>query len=280
MSMPRRLELILVTMLSSAAVHAQPAPDLPQSSPHARVEQRVGITDLAIDYSSPAVKGRRIWGELIPYDKVWRAGANQATKLTASHELRFGGVVVKPGTYAVFVTPGKASWTVVLNTDTTAAEWTYDPHKDIAKITMSPSVLPAPRERLLWYFTDTGDSTTSLDLEWERSRIRIPITVDTRTAALAAIDQATGDAWRAHFASASYLFDAGEIDRALALVDKSIAIQSTWRNEWLRARIEAHKGNLAEARAAATRAQLLGKGDIIYERVQKPNIAKAIAGWN
>jgi hypothetical protein len=262
-----------------ASAKAQPAPDLPQVSPHARTEQRVGLTELAIDYSSPAVKGRKIWGELLPYDKLWRAGANQATKLVASKDFTFGGVAVKAGTYSLFITPGRPAWTVVLNTDTGASEQTHDAKNDIASIKIAPQALPAVRERLLWYFTDTSDDKTSLDLEWERVRIRIPIKVDTNAQVRASIDKVTDDAWRPHFASANWLFEHGDVDRALALVDKSIEIKSTWRNEWLRAQIDMTKGKKTEAKARAEHAMQLGTGDQTYETFFKANITKTVAGW-
>ena len=269
----------LLVLGVAATAHAQPALELPQPSPHARTDQRVGLTDLSIDYSSPGVKGRKIWGDLLPWGKVWRAGANAATKLTASRDFTFGGVTVKAGTYSVFITPGKPQWVVVLNSDTGASEQTHDASKDIAKASVTPAQLPALRERLLWYFTDTTEDKTSLDLEWERVRIRVPIAVETAKQVLASIDQVTNDAWRPHFASANYLFEKGEVDRALALVDKSIAIKSTWRNEWLRAQIDWKKGNKVEARARAAKVQDLGKGDQPYETFFKDQITKTVAGW-
>src|SRR5258707_1135501 len=108
------------------AAWAQGAIELPAPSPKARVEQRVGITDLSIDYSSPGVKGRKIWGEVVPYDKVWRAGANAPTKLTVSRNFSFGGAAVPAGSYAVFVTPGKKTWEVALNTDLNATQDSHD----------------------------------------------------------------------------------------------------------------------------------------------------------
>lgn len=274
---PRSVLVLLLAVPITA--QAQAVLDLPQPSPKARTEQRVGVTDFAIDYSSPAVKARKIWGELVPYDKVWRAGANAATKLTASRDFTFGGTAVKAGSYSVFVTPSKAQWTVVLNSDVGASQDSYDAKKDVAKVTVKPAPLAAPRERLLWYFTDTQDERVSLDLEWEKIRVRIAITVDTKAQASASIEKATNEAWRPHFAAANYRLESGETDAALALVDKSIAIQATWRNEWLRARILQKKGNKAEAVAAANRAQTLGKGDEVFEKFVKGELAKTVAGW-
>jgi len=269
----------LLVLGVAATAHAQPALELPQVSPHARTDQHVGLTDLSIDYSSPGVKGRKIWGDLLPWGKVWRAGANAATKLTASRDFTFGGTSVKAGTYSVFITPGKPQWVVVLNSDTGASEQSHDAKNDIASVKITPQALPAVRERLLWYFTDTSDDKTSLDLEWERVRVRIPIKVDTNAQVRASIDKVTDDAWRPHFASANWLFEHGDVDRALALVDKSIEIKSTWRNEWLRAQLDMAKGKKAEAKARADRAMELGKGDQTYETFFKANIVKTVAGW-
>jgi DUF2911 family protein len=258
---------------------AQGVLEVPQPSPKARIEQRVGITDVALDYSSPGVKGRKIWGEVVPYDKAWRAGANQPTKLTVSRDFSFGGTPVPAGSYSLFMIPGKASWTVLLNKNLTASQEDHDAKDDVARVTVKPAVLPALRERLRYTLDDTADDRTLLDLEWERVRIQVPIAIDTRGQVTAGIDRAIADAWRPYFASASYLHDAGQLDRALELVDKAIAIHTSWRAEWLRAQIQQKKGNKPEALASANRAQELGKGDKGFEDNIKATILKTVAGW-
>src|SRR6185312_10113352 len=95
------LALSAVLPFTSVVARAE-APDVPSPSPHARVEQRVGITDFAVDYSSPGVKGRKIWGALVPLDKPWRTGANMATKFTASHPFTFGDKTLPEGSYALY----------------------------------------------------------------------------------------------------------------------------------------------------------------------------------
>jgi hypothetical protein len=275
-----RFVVIAAALLVSRAAAAQPAAiETPAPSPKARVEQRVGITDVSIDYSSPAVKGRKIWGELVPYDKVWRAGANAATKLTVSRDFAFGGTAVKAGSYSVFVTPGKKAWTVALNTDLTATQDSHDDKNDVARVTVTPAALPAVRERLIYLFSDTQEDRTNLDLEWERVRIRVAITIDTKGAVAAGIEKALAAAWQPHATAASYYFGAGDLTRAVALIDRSIAIESTWRNEWLRAQIQGKKGNKAEAAASANRALALGKGNANFEQNVQPDIVKALAGW-
>lgn len=275
----RSLRSLIVLCVLASPAFAQAPIELPALSPRAKVEQRVGLTDFSLEYSSPAVRKRKIWGALVPYNKVWRAGANQATKLTASKDFTFGGTPVKAGTYSVFMVPSPASWTVHLNSDVTAGQNNHDVKKDVAKVTVRPLRLPAVRQRLLYLFDNTTDDGAVLQLEWERVRIAVPIKVHTKAQVAATIDQINNEAWRPHFQAANYLHETGDLAKALPLVEKSIAIQPTWRNEWLRAQIHWKQGKKADAIAGAKRAQQMGANDRIYEQFFKADIAKAVSSW-
>ncbi len=254
--------------------------ETPAPSPRAKVEQRVGLTDFSIEYSSPGVKGRKVWGELVPYDKLWRTGANAATKLTASRDFTIGDKAVKAGTYSLHTIPGKKTWTVVLNSNADANPGNYDEKLDVARVTVKPGALPIARERLTFVFSDTTDESTILDLEWEKVRVRTLLSVETGKQVAAAIEKATDGAWRPHHDAADYLLDTGgDLNRAMGFADKSIAIKPTWWNHWLKAQILGKQGKKAEATAAAREAQNLGKGDQAYEGFFKPQIEKALAGW-
>jgi hypothetical protein len=268
----------MACMAFPAASMADDNFELPQLSPPAKVGQRVGITDFSLDYSSPAVKGRKIWGALVPYDKSWRAGANQGTKLTASRDFKVGTTAVKAGSYLIFMIPGEKQWTIALNSDVNAGQ-NHDATKDVARVTVAPVALPQPRERLTFIFSDTTDMGTALDLEWESVRVRMPITVDTKGQVDAAIEKNLADAWRPHFMSANYLFQAGEVKRAQEYVAKSVAIKPTLRNEWLSAQILWKTGKKAQAKAAAARAMKLGPADPGFEAFWKGEITKTVATW-
>ncbi|MGD9765030.1 MAG: DUF2911 domain-containing protein [Candidatus Binatia bacterium] len=272
--------LVLTAALPTSAVLAQQAPDLPQPSPKARVEQRVGVTDFAIDYSSPGVKSRDIWGALVPYDQLWRTGANAATTLTASRDFTFGGKPVKAGTYALYTIPGKTSWTVLLNTNAKASGTTgYEQQNDVARVTVTPATAPE-RERMTFIFSDTTDDATRLDLEWAKLRVSVPITVDTGAHVRANIDETLAETWRPHFNSARYLLENnGDLNQALGYADTSIAVKPTWWNNWVRAQILAKQGRDTDAVAAAERAQSLGKGDRIFEQFFAEQVGKSIATW-
>ena len=269
----------LLTLVTTAAL-AQGKPELPAASPKARAEQRVGLTDFAVEYSSPGVKGRKIWGGLVPYDKLWRTGANRSTKFEASNDFTFAGNKVPAGTYSLFTIPGKSEWTVVLNSvaDLPGTRG-YDEAKDVARAKLQPTSSPA-RERMTFIFSDATNDTARLDLEWAELRLSIPIGVDTASQVEASIEDALGSAWRPHFASARWLLDNdGDLDRALEYINTSETIKATWWNTWVKAQILAKQGRSPEAVASAMQAQQLGKGDDIFEGFFAERVAKSIADW-
>jgi hypothetical protein len=272
--------LALIVALAGSETLAQQAPDLPQASPRAAVKQRVGVTDFAVDYASPAVKGREIWGGLVPYGELWRTGANAATTLEASRDFVFAGKPVPAGIYALYTIPTKGDWTVILNTNAEASGTQgYEEKNDVARVTVKPAAAP-PRERLAFLFSDTTDDSTRLDLEWAELRLSVPIEVDTAKHATGNIDEVLAEAWRPHFASARWLLENdGDLDQALDYVDTSIAVKATWWNNWVRAQILAKQGKTTDAVAAAEHAQTLGKGDRVFEGFFKDTVAKAIADW-
>ena len=269
----------LATLTTTATLAAAPAlaQELSQPSPHARVEQRVGVTDFVVDYSSPGVKGRPIWGALVPYDQPWRSGANASTKLIVSTDFTFGGKPVPAGTYALYTIPGKASWTVMLASNPESNQ--FDPKKEVVRVTTKAEATGA-RERLTYIFSDTSDEGVRLDLEWEKLRISVPLKVDTKALVAKNISKALEDSWRPHFTSARWLLDnGGDLTQALGYIDTSIAIKPTWWNSWVRAQILGKQGKKADAVAAAAKAQELGKGDGVYEGFFKEQVAKSIADW-
>jgi len=274
----------LIPALAAAVAVVSPASaqsiELPALSTKAGVSERVGITDFSVEYSSPAVRGRKIWGELVPYDQLWRTGANASTKLTASRDFTFGETVVPKGTYSLLTIPGASSWTVILNKNlalTTPAG--YEQKDDAARVTVKPQASPA-RERMTFLFSNTTETTSSLDLEWESLRISVPIKVDTQAQVMAGIDEALADAWRPHYQAGRYLFDSGgNLDTALAYLDTSIGIKSVWWNNWFRAQVLGKKGRPADAIAAAQKTLELGKGNDTFEQFFKADVQKAIDGW-
>lgn len=277
--MMRAISVMVFSLGLASSALAQQAPELPAPSPKGKVEQRVGLTDVSVEYSSPGAKGRVIWGGLVPYDVAWRTGANAPTKLTSSKPFKLAGVAVPAGSYALYTIPTKGAWTVILNSSTEGWNGGYDAKTDVARVTIKPVPLVKPRERMAFIFSEMTDDAARLDLEWVKLRLSIPLTFDTKAQALANIEQATGDAWRPHFSSARYLLDTnGDLAKALELVNASIAIKATWWNNWVRAQIVAKQGQTADAIATAEKAQQLGAGDRVFDFF-KADIEKALADW-
>ena len=250
----------LAAALALSAGAARADVDLPRPSPFAKVWQVVGLTEITVDYSSPGVKGRKIWGGLVPYDQMWRAGANTATKLTFSKNVTFAGKPVPAGSYAFFVIPGKDSWTVILNkkTDQSGTGRDYKPAEDLLRVSVKPKAAPF-RERLAYLVTDFTDDKASLDLEWEKLRLSIPITVDTGPQALANINAAVDGTWRTYANAARYMLEnKKDYDTGMKYADQSLSLKQDWYNLWIKAELLAAKGNVKDALATGEKAYEIG----------------------
>jgi hypothetical protein len=259
--LPAFVTVAALAAFLGAAPLARADLDLPRPSPFAKVWQVVGLTEITVDYSSPGVKGRKIWGGLVPYDQMWRAGANSATKVTFSKDVTFAGKPVPAGTYAFFVVPGKSDWTVVLNkkADQAGTGRDYKSDQDLLRVQIKPKAAPF-RERLAYLVTDFTDDKASLDLEWEKLRLPIPIAVQTSTQALANINAAIDGGWRTYANAARYMLEnKKDYDTGMKYVDQSLALKEDWFNLWIKAELVAAKGNIKEARATGERAYDLGK---------------------
>jgi hypothetical protein len=159
------LPLVAAATLLLVSANAYAQPELPRPSPSAKVSQVIGLTEITVDYSCPAVKGRPIWGALVPYDQMWRTGANQATKITFSRDVTFGDKPVPAGTYALFTIPAKGAWTVILNKKAEQSGTARDYKADLDLVRFQVHAKPAPhRERMTFLFSDFTDDKGTLDL--------------------------------------------------------------------------------------------------------------------
>ncbi|MDQ3037070.1 MAG: DUF2911 domain-containing protein [Myxococcota bacterium] len=258
----------------------QSQPVLPQPSVRAAVEQTVGVTNLRVDYSSPAARGRTIFGELLPYGELWRAGANAATRLELSSDVTIFGAAVPAGAYSIFMIPGETEWTVILNRDSQGRGYSgHDESEDVARGTVTPSDAP-PRERLAYTFDDTTETSTNLVLDWAGKRVAIPIEVATAELVQANIDAVLEQAWRPHFNAGRYLLEQeGQQARALELLERSQQIQATWWNEWWLARALAANDRQADAVAHAERALELGAGQQVFDENFAAQVRASLEEW-
>jgi hypothetical protein len=155
-----------------------PKPETPAASPACTLKQRVGLTDIEIVYSRPGMKGRQVYGGLVPYDKVWRTGANQATKITFSAPVKLNDADIPAGTYALMTIPGEKEWTIIVNK--TASQWgsyRYDEKADLVRFKATPVTLAEPVETFTIDLNDIRDDSATLNLIWEKTRVPVKLTI-------------------------------------------------------------------------------------------------------
>ena len=151
----------------------------PMASPRQVITQQFSVSQITVDYGRPSVRGRKIFGELVPYGKIWRLGANQATSITFYQPVKFGGLPVKKGDYAIFVTPEAHQWTVVLNYDSNAwGAYSYDPNENAIEFTVPVPQTKELQESLEFSFEAISNDKVNLVIRWEYLKVEIPIEVD------------------------------------------------------------------------------------------------------
>ncbi|HTL98324.1 MAG TPA: DUF2911 domain-containing protein [Holophagaceae bacterium] len=248
-------ERAFLLLLAAAALPAQVKQI--RESPAASVSQDLGLTHVEISYHRPAVKGRVIWGGLVPYGQVWRAGANEATTISFSTAVKVAGHEVPGGTYAFFAIPGKERWTLIL--DKEPKQWgafDYKPEQDLLRFEAAPEAAPM-QERLDYTLEvkDQGDAIATL--HWEKLAVSFPISADVDGVyqAYLADELKKADAskdpkerWEIYFSDAKYWVGRGErLDEAAATLDKAAAIRDSFRIYDLRARLLQKQGHVKEA---------------------------------
>ena len=149
---------------------------VPAASPRQKVEQQFSMSKITIDYGRPGVKGRKIFGELVPYGQVWRAGANSSTKITFGQSVNFGGKIVPAGTYGLFIVPTEKEWKVILNKD--FQQWgayTYDAKQDVVDVTVPVNKLADKQEWFEITLNPTGENSANLVLKWDMSQAEVAL---------------------------------------------------------------------------------------------------------
>lgn len=253
---------LALMVLVALPLAAQQSPlRFPAPSPHASVSQTVGLTDISIAYSRPGVKGRQIWGALVPYDKPWRTGANEATAITFGDDVTINGQKLAKGKYAFFAIPTPTDWTLIFNS--VAEQWgslSYNPAKDALKVTVKPEKAPFT-EWLTYEFPNVSNDAATIVLRWEN--LAVPFTVNTGTTAKAvaaareAVANAKADDWSTPYRAASFAFTNGLGEDATRWLDASLKAKETIQNLYLKARMQAKAGS--KAAAVKTAEQALAK---------------------
>ncbi len=292
---------VLSFLLVSTHAEAQGPPlTLPEASQAATVSQRVGVTDISVSYHRPAIRKRTVWGELVPYGQVWRAGANENTVITLSSPSAVGGQAVAAGSYGLHMIPTENDWTVILSKESSAwGSFFYDEANDAARFVVRPGV-GGFHEHLAYTFDDPEPAGVTLTLRWEKRTVPIRIDVDTTAVVTENLRRELhglpGFFWQRHAQAANWLAsNKGDLDQVLVWADKGLTLARTYQTLRAKANVLERKGQAAEAAALtkdamamATEAdinaygyELLGAGQIdkAIETFRK-NVADHPESWN
>ena len=227
----KKLLLLLLAFTTVNSVNAQiqtPAP-----SPSSKVEQMVGLTTVNLDYSRPGVKGRTVFGDLVPYGKLWRTGANARTKVTFSNDVSVDGKPLKAGTYAIFSIPKADSWEVIFYTDYAGggAPAELDETKVAARVTAPVYPVPFSIETFTMDINNITNNSATLEFIWEKTYVAVPFTVPTDKAVATAIENTlSGPGFNDYYAAATYYLSEGkDIAQAKEWIDKAMSMNDNPR---------------------------------------------------
>lgn len=271
--------LLILSLCLSAFTLAQM--EAPQPSPSAQVMQTVGLTDVTLEYARPAMKGRDIFGSLVPYDKMWRTGANENAKITFSDDVKFGETNVKAGTYAVYTKPGKSQWEIMLYSDT--GNWglpgNWDDSKVVAKVMAKPSMLNRSQESFTMAINEVTMDGAHLQMMWDKTLVAVPFTVPTAAKTLANIDKAmAGPGANDYYAAASFYVDANmDMKKAHDWISKAVDMrpEAFWMHT-KKSLIEEKMGDKKAAIASAKKAMTIAKenDNADYVKINTDNLKK------
>ncbi len=279
----RKFIIILALALGNLAVNAQVK--IPQASPYAKINQVVGLTTFQIEYSRPGAKGRTVYGDLVPYGKNWRTGANENTTISISENITIDGKQLKMGKYALYTTPKADTWDIIFYADTN--NWglpeVWDESKVVLRTTVKPETLNKPVESFTIFLNNLTNTSGVLELSWERTIVSVPFTVPTQETAIMSIEKTlSGPSSGDYFSAAQYFFQTnGDLSKALTWVNKSVELSPKDKDIpfWylrLKSLIQYKSGDKKGAIATAKESLALATkaGNTDYENMNKASIAE------
>ncbi len=244
----------------STGVFAQARLAPPPASPRAAATQTIGVSDVTITWNRPGVKGRTIWGELVPWDEMWRAGANENTTISFQHPVQIEGQRLAAGTYGLHMLPTQKDWTVVFSRNSTSwGSYSYTAEEDALRVTVKPVSAPMT-EWLTYEFTELAPDAATLTLRWEKLAVPLHLHVDTPAIFLESVrndflPSLSPSAWQGWNSAAAYcLQNKVNLEEALEWSDESVAIAENFTNLTTRAGLLEALGRTAEAQALQEKA--------------------------
>jgi Protein of unknown function (DUF2911) len=251
------LALAIALGVTATSFAQTPKVDFPAASPTSTLKQRVGLTDIEIVYSRPSVKGRSIFGGLVPYGEVWRTGANNATKIIFSTPVKINGAEIAAGTYALFTIPGADEWTIIINKGSAQlGAYKYSDKDDVVRVKAKPAKISEHVESFTIDINAISDESATMYLLWDDVAVPIKIEHELTSTLVPQIEavMASDEKSKPYFQSAMFYYDHGQdLKKANEWVDAAIK-QREWHNVvHLKAKILAKLGDKEGALVAAKR---------------------------
>ncbi|WP_462219963.1 DUF2911 domain-containing protein [Ferruginibacter sp.] len=249
----KKIALLVTAAVALTFANAQQL-TTPQPSPTQVVKQNFGVGFIELNYSRPAKKDRKIMGDLVPFGKVWRTGANAATTLTFSEDVTIGGKEIKAGKYGMLTIPDAKKWTIIISKDVNVSQPAdYKPENDVVRVEADVVATPFTVENFTIAFANITGSSCNVELMWENTYLQFPVTTGTDKKVMGQIDNLMNKDNKPYFNAAAYYYDNGkDLNQALGWVNK--ALETNKEAFWmymLKARILKKTGDKAGSKAAA-----------------------------
>ncbi|HYV91289.1 MAG TPA: DUF2911 domain-containing protein [Chitinophagales bacterium] len=259
----KKLFFSVMTLMISAAALSQQL-NIPKPSPAQKLEQEFATSKIIIEYSRPGVKGRTIYGGLVPFDSLWRTGANSSTKIYFGEDVMLESHRVPMGEYALYTIPGKESWTIILSKDTSLwGAFGYKKENDLVRFTVKPQSLPFSLETFLIDVSNIKPNACDIDLLWDKTLVRMHVTAEIDSKIMAQIDAAMKSDKPPYAQAARYYLDNDkDLNKAYEWINKAIEAKPESYGQMLtKAKIEIKLGKNKEAVMTAQRAKELSLKD-------------------
>jgi hypothetical protein len=257
------LKSLFLTIAAGCMIGSAQAQQLrtPAPSPSQMIRQDFGVSTVELNYSRPAIRGRKVFGDLVPFGQVWRTGANSATRIKFSDDVTVGGQALKAGEYAIFTIPGEKEWEIIVNKGTANWGTDYKQDLDLVRFKVPSMAMNMPVESFTMQFGNIKASSMDLQIMWDRTGVNVPITIDSDKKIMGQIDQLMNRDNRPYFAAAMYYMENGkDVNQALSWFDKAVEMNpNAFYMHYQRANALAKLGRKKEAMDASMKSMSQAK---------------------
>ncbi len=257
------MKKILIAVFCFIALNGSAQLKIPAPSSTQTIKQDLALSSIEITYSRPNMKGRKIFGDLVPYGKMWRTGANAPTRIKFGDDVTIGGMPVKSGEYALYTIPNTDEWEIILNKNVTGGLPAYKTEEDVVRFKIKPTEMPTPVETFTMQFMNVASSTAELNLRWDKTVVSIPIASNIDTKIMGQIDDLMNKDNRPYYQAAVYYSENGkDLNQAIQWFNK--AIEQNPKAYWIyhqKAKTLIKMGKKEEAKQVAQKSMELAKED-------------------